>query len=168
MTGNWFCIGRRGRGGSLDVAALPQPLARRDTVAREKFGHRRSLPRLHIPATPALLMQAATLALNGSVTQATRRDAFLLFTRYKCPCVHPPLTPALSSIHPLHDTHTDTPTTFLIQHVRPQAWYVLLCLHRLKSSPLTIDFRWTQGTRAVRQDHSTSLKAVLRPRPRPC
>lgn len=33
---------------------------------------------------------------------------------------------------------------------------------------LTIDRRRTQGTCAVRQDHSTCVEAMLRPRPRPC
>jgi hypothetical protein len=55
----------KGRVGSPGDAAIPQPLLFRDTMAREKFGHRRPFPRLRIPA---LIMQASTLALNASVT----------------------------------------------------------------------------------------------------
>jgi len=37
------------------------------------------------------------------------------------------------------------------------------------SSPLVNSTRrWTQGTRAIRQDHSASVEAMLRSRPRPC
>jgi hypothetical protein len=147
----------------MTKACLCTKALKRGAKAKTRVLLSSRVKRKHISRLPAsFLSSSSTPPTNSDASLYTFVPSEAVTARFSIKCYYPSILSILLSPQPLH------PHQLLPINTPRCTCGNAVCISSHSSQDVcSQSFRWTQGARPVRQDHSSGVPAMLWPRPRP-